>query len=497
MSRAAHAAKPKTFVLVLGPVLAVVVYFLLPTSYSGTDGQLIELSSYARYVASIGVWMALWWMTEAVPVYITAMLPLTLFPLAGTVPIKQVAVSYGHPLVFLFLGGFLVALAIERWGLHRRIALLTLSTVGSRPRRIVAAFMGISAGLSMWVTNTATTIMLLPVALSVVSLLPESDDQDKQQNFTLCLLLGIAYAASIGGIGTIIGTAPNLFVVSFLEDETGKTIGFARWMLIGVPLVLAFVPMAWWVLTRWVYPLQRRDIEGAGDLLQSARRALPHMTVPELRTSVVFACTAAAWITRPLLNRLTLGDWQPLAGLTDTGIALMGGLVLFLVPAGGGQHERLMDWDTALKLPWGLLLLFGGGLGLAAGLDGSGFSAFLGAQASVLQGLPSWLIVLLVVSIVIFMTELTSNFATTATLVPVLYAVSVGLGIRPELIIVPAAVAASCAFMLPVATPPNAIVFGSGKVSVPQMARAGFMLNLVAIVLVTAIIYSAVVWVFV
>jgi len=491
----ATAIPSKAIPTVLGPVLAAVVFFLLPDSYTSPSGDTLALSIYARYVAAIGLWMGFWWMTEALPVYITAMLPLALFPLAGDAPIKEVAIPYGHPLVFLFLGGFLVALAVERWGLHRRIALLTLGMVGSKPKWIVAAFMGISAALSMWVTNTATTIMLLPVALSVVSLLPAAEDAGRQQNFTLCLLLGIAYGASIGGIGTIIGTAPNLFVVSFLADETGQTISFARWMMIGVPLVIVFVPIAWWVLTRLVYPVQTQGIPGASELLREARASLPAMTVPERRTLIVFLLTAAAWITRPLLNQLSLGDWQPLVGLTDTGVALLSGIALFLVPAGNGQHERLMDWDTALKLPWGLLLLFGGGLSLAGALDSSGFSLFLGAQAVVLEGMPVWLVVLLVVAVVIFMTELTSNFATTATLVPVLYAVALGLDIRPELIIIPAAIAASCAFMLPVATPPNAIVFGSGKVTVPQMSRAGFILNLVGILLVTGIIYTLLHWV--
>jgi sodium-dependent dicarboxylate transporter 2/3/5 len=480
----------KTRFMILGPAIAVLVFFLLPDSYVDPAGNTVALSVYARYVAAIGLWMSFWWMTEALPVYITAMLPLALFPLAGAAPIKEIAAPYGHPLVFLFLGGFLVALAVERWGLHRRIALVTLGMVGSKPKFIVAAFMGISAVLSMWVTNTATTIMLLPVALSVISLLPSSDNSNEQQNFTLCLLLGIAYAASIGGIGTIIGTAPNLFVVSFLTDETGRTISFATWMMIGMPLVLVFVPVAWWTLTRWAYPVQAAEIPGASELLIDARNSLPDLSSAERRTLVVFLLTAAAWITRPLLAQITLGDWQPLAGLTDTGVALISSVALFMVPAGSGLQERLMDWTTALKLPWGLLLLFGGGLSLASALESSGFSGFLGAQALVFGGFPTILIVFLVVAIVIFLTELTSNFATTATLVPVLYAVAVGLDIQPELIVVPAAIAASCAFMLPVATPPNAIVFGSGKVTVPQMSRAGFFLNLIGILLVSTIIYG-------
>ena len=483
----------KTLALFLGPLFAVALYLLLPESYTDPEGMVVPLSSYGRFAAAVGLCMAVWWMTEAIPVYVTALLPMALFPLAEATSIKVVAAPYGHPLVFLFLGGFIVALSLERWGLHKRIALVSLRAVGSSPAMIVGAFMTISALLSMWVTNTATTIMLLPVALSVISLLPEPDNDElrrQEKNFSLCLLLGIAYAASIGGIGTIIGTAPNLFVVSFLQEQLNITISFVKWMMLGVPLVVVFVPLAWLVLTRWVYPLHVKEIPGAHKLLAEANAALAPVSIAEKRTLLVFLLTAAAWIFRPLLQKISLGDWQPLAGLTDTGVALFAALVLFIVPSGQRSGQRLMNWPTALKLPWGLLLLFGGGLSLAAALDQSGFSRFLGSQAEVLGGLPVWLIIVVVVSIVIFLTELTSNFATTATLVPILYAVSVGLNIEPQLIIIPAAIAASCAFMLPVATPPNAIVFGSGQVTVPQMSRAGFSLNLLGIVLVSTISYA-------
>ena len=495
MNSDTDAPRNKTIALIAGPFLALVVYLLLPESYVSPNGETVALTTYARYAAAVGLCMAIWWMTEAIPVYVTALLPMALFPLAEATTIREVAMPYGHELVFLFLGGFIVALGLERWGLHKRMALLSLRTVGSSPKLIIAAFMGIAASLSMWVTNTATTIMLLPVALSVISLLPdleqtEGDAHDDQEHFALCLLLGIAYAASIGGIGTIIGTAPNLFVVSFMQEQLGYTISFSRWMIIGVPLVLVFVPCAWWVLTRWVYPVKAKEIAGASELLDEASDALPAISVAEKRTLLVFLLTAAAWIFRPLLQKVSIGDWFPLAGLTDTGVAIFAALILFILPSGMRAGQRLMNWSTALKLPWGLLLLFGGGLSLAAALDKSGFSEFLGSQAEVLGGLPVWLIIAVVVSIVIFLTELTSNFATTATLIPILYAVSVGLDVDARLIIIPAAIAASCAFMLPVATPPNAIVFGSGKVTVPQMSRAGVLLNLIGIVLVSVITYT-------
>jgi sodium-dependent dicarboxylate transporter 2/3/5 len=482
--------------LLAGPLVAIVLFFLLPENYVNQSGVETDLSLYARFVASVALWMAVWWITEPIPVYATSLLPLALFPLAGGQTIKQVAASYGHELIYLFLGGFIVALGLERWGLHRRIALTTLAAVGSRPVMIVGAFMVIAASLSMWVTNTATTIMLMPVALSVISLLdsdaaaPDGKVHELHGNFSLCLLLSIAYAASIGGIGTIIGTAPNLFVVSFLQEQTGERISFVEWMQIGVPLVIVFVPCAWLLMTRLIYPLSSTPIPGAQDLLSRAAKSLSPICTAEKRMLLVFFCTALAWIFRPLINRIDVFGMQPLGALTDSGIAVVAALILFVTPAANAAKERLMDWPTALRLPWGLLLLLGGGLALANGIDSSGFSLFLGSGSGLLKGFPIWMVLLFVVAAMIFLTELTSNTATTATLIPVLYAVAIGLGIKPELIVVPAAIAASCAFMLPVATPPNAIIFGSGLIRVRQMSRAGFYLNLLGIVLVSSITYA-------
>lgn len=476
--------------LIAGPVVAVGVYFLLPSEYfSSTLSENVRLAPEARAVAAIAALMAVWWMSEAIPVYATALLPLGLFPLFGIADIGATASAYGHEVIYLFLGGFILALAIERWNLHRRLALNVLAVVGSRPRAIVAAFMLVSALLSMWVTNTATTLMLLPVAVSVISLLQTQaiDDVTSGQGFALCLLLGIAYASSIGGIGTIVGTAPNVFVVSFIRDQLDRSIGFFEWMTYALPLVVTFVPLTWLVLTRWVYPVSARPIEGAEQLLRSKRDSLSAWTRGEQFTLIIFLLTALSWITRPLLNELELAGMRPLAGLSDAGIAILAAVALFIVPASWREREFLMDWPTALKLPWGLLLLFGGGLALAAGLVETGFSGYLGEQAQVLEGWPEWLIVMTVAATVVFLTELTSNTATTATLVPVLLAVALGIGVNPLLLIMPATFAASCAFMLPVATPPNAIAYGSGRVTIPQMSRVGFWLNLAAIVLITLI----------
>lgn len=472
--------------LFCGPLAALIVFWWLPEQYVDDAGQLAALTVAARTAAAVAVWMAIWWITEAIAVYATALIPLAVFPLTGATPIKMTAAAYGHELIYLFLGGFVLALALDRCGLHRRFALTVLKAVGTRPTRIIAAFMFIAAFLSMWVTNTATTIMLLPVALSITKLIDESggDDGPTHRHFAVCLLLAIAYAATIGGIGTIIGTAPNVFLVSYIRTQMNLEISFALWMSFGVPLVIIFLPVVWWLLSRVIYPVPNRPIIGVNALLDRLHAGLGPMSRAEKLTLVIFLLTAGAWVTRPLLGRIAFGDVTPLAGLTDSGIAIIAALTLFVTPVNLAEREFLMDWPTAVKLPWGLLILFGGGLSLAATLDRSGFSVFLGSQAAILSPLPMLLIVVLVTGMMIFLTELTSNTATTATLVPVLYAVAVGLDIDPFLLIVPAGIAASCAFMLPVATPPNAIVFGSGLVSIPQMSRAGFWLNLVAILLI-------------
>ncbi len=472
--------------------MAVLVFLLLPERYVAADNNIMLLQPAARAAAAIGVLMACWWMTEAIPVYVTALLPLVLFPLFAVTDVHTAAAAYGHEIIFLFLGGFVLALALERWDLHRRLALNVLAAVGASPRMIIAAFMAVAALLSMWVTNTASTIMLLPVAVSVIRMLPMNDLRDGKADsaFSLCLLLGIAYASSIGGMGTIVGTAPNVFTVSFLRDQTGQQIGFLDWMTFAVPLVLLFVPLTWLVLTRLVYPLQVAKIPGVDSMLSKERDKLPTMGRAEKLTLLVFGLTALAWITRPLLNAWQWGDTRPLAGLTDSGIAIGAAVLLFLLPANFRRGEFLMDWPTALRLPWGLLLLFGGGLALAAALVETGFSTYLGEQVGTLRGWPLWLVILTVTAAVVFLTELTSNTATTATLIPLLYAAAIGMQLPPLLLVLPATFAASCAFMLPVATPPNAIVFGSGYLRVAQMCRAGLWLNLAAITLITFAAYA-------
>lgn len=494
MDYGSHFAKlpVRWLALLAGPLLAAIVWTLLPDSYSAVTGELTRLPAAARATGAVAACMAVWWMTEAIPVQVTALLPLVMFPLLGIADIHTTAGSYGHEIIFLFMGGFILALALERWGLHKRLALNVLAAVGPHPARIIGAFMGVSAILSMWVTNTATTLMLLPVAISVIRVLPGQDLADGQADepFSLCLLLGIAYASSIGGMGTIIGTAPNVFVVSFIGEQLGRRIGFVEWMRFALPLVAVLLPLAWWVLTRWVFPLRQQTLPGAAATLRQQREGLPRPVLGEWLTLAVFLATALAWLTRPLLNAWMIGSGRPLAGLTDAGIAITAAVLLFIVPTNIRRSEFLMNWETAVKLPWGLLILFGGGLALAAALGDSGFSAYLGSLATNLAGWPLWSIVLIITGVVVFLTELTSNTATTATLVPLLLAVAAGLGLPPLILMLPATFAASCAFMLPVATPPNAIVFGSGLLRIGSMSRAGLWLNIAAILVITAFAYA-------
>jgi len=494
----------RLFGLFGGPLLGLLLYWLLPESYTAIDGSRVLLEHGARATLAVMAWMATWWLTEAIDISATALLPIAAFPVLGILPIGRATAPYGSDLIFLFMGGFILALSMQRWGLDRRIALFTLRIVGSRPANIIGGFMLITATLSMWVSNTATTAMMLPIALSVIDLvlkehagssldaggLPEVGMPGR--NFALSLMLGLAYAASIGGIATIIGSPPNGILVQFVALEYGREISFAEWLLIGGPVTLVFLPLAWALITWVLYPIRIAAIEGGQALFEQEFRKLGPMQRGEWITLVVFACTALLWITRPLLAELSFGSaeapWRPFAGLSDAGIAILAALALFIIPA-GPRLTFTMDWPTAVKLPWGILILFGGGLSLAAAVQANQVAEFLGAQASVLQGFPSIILVLAVTTGVIFLTELTSNTATTATLVPILAGLAIGLAVAPEMLIIPATIAASCAFMMPVATPPNAIVFGSGYITIPQMARAGLWLNLIGVVVVTCVLY--------
>lgn len=489
--------------LIAGPVLAILLYSLLPHAYPNSAGETVEFSNAGRATMALAAWMAVWWMTEAVELYATALLPLVAIPMTGAASVRAAAAPYAHELIFLFMGGFLIALAMQRWGLHRRLALGALRAAGDHPAGIVACFMGVTAFFSMWVSNTATAVMMLPIALSIISLVEQVEPGSvgvgsgnggpgtkTRPHFALCLLLSIAYAASIGGVGTIIGTPPNVFLASFIQSSLGQEISFVRWMGVGLPLVAVFLPLTWLMLTRVLYPLRGERIEGSRDVTERAYRELGVMSREEKVVLAVFLLAAVSWITRPVLVKVQIGDMHPLAGLSDPVIAMVAALVLFVVPVDVKQRVFVMNWETALKIPWGILLLFGGGLSLAAAIRVNGVGEYIGHQLGILSGIPVLLLVMAVIALVIFLTELTSNTATTATFIPILAALAPVFDLHPFMLIVPAAIAASCAFMLPVATPPNAIVFGSGHVTIQQMIRAGFWLNLLGVVLITVLVYT-------
>ncbi len=479
--------------LALAPVMAVVVYLVIPAETAN------GLSQAGRAVAAVGTLMAILWMTEVLPIPATALLPIVLLPPAtgGAIGVRAATAPYGHELVYLLMGGFLIALAMQRWGLHRRIALHTVLLVGTRPTRLVAGFMIASAFLSMWISNTATVVMLLPSALSVIDLVrrelradqPDSD-VNHGSNFAICLLLGTAYAASIGGIGTLIGTPPNAWLAAFLADQYDIEISFVRWMGVGIPLVVVFLPIAWLTLTRVIFPIQIQDLPGGRALIRKELADQGPMSSAEWAVLIIFALTATAWLTRPLLANGTIAGRAILPGLSDAGIAMGAAVLLFAFPIDRRKGVFLLTWQDAVKLPWGVLILFGGGLSLAAAVQSTGVAVYVGGMVSDASELPIVWLVLIVLTTIIFLTELCSNTATTATFVPILGAVAIGLGVSPLLLTVPAAVAASCAFMMPVATPPNAVVFSSGELTIPQMCKAGFWLNLIAIGLITALMYG-------
>jgi sodium-dependent dicarboxylate transporter 2/3/5 len=431
------------------------------------------LSAEAWAVAATGVLMAIWWMTEALPLAVTSLVPIVALPLTGAQAVGATTQAYGHPFIFLFLGGFVIAIAMERWNLHRRVALAVIRTLGTQPRRIVLGFLLSAALLSMWVSNTATAVMMLPIGASVVALARRSgegtDGSEHQPAFATALMLAIAYGCSIGGLGTLIGTPTNAILAGFAAETYGFEIGFDTWLLVGLPLVAVGLPVAHVLLTRVAFPIRMSTLPGGRALIEREWAGLGPMSTPERRVLVVFACVALLWVLRT-----RLAPWLP--DLHDATIAIAGAAALFAIPSGGGR--ALLTWREAERLPWGVLLIFGGGLALAGAIAQTGLAAWIGQSLGGLGRLPLWTLVLAVVVVIVFLTELTSNVATAAAFLPILASVAIGIGENPLLLIVPAAVASSCAFMLPVATPPNAIVYGSGAVTMPQMLRAGLLLNL-------------------
>ncbi len=460
----------------LGPSIAILMLIAGPQGGLGPE---------AWRTAALGLWMAVWWASEATPVGVTAFIPLIFFPLLGITTLHKAAAPYANPILYLYLGGFLIALAMQRWDLHRRIALALLTVSGTNGRSLVGGFMVTAALLSMWMTNTSTTMMLLPIVISVISVIAttvKEIDEQERRNFDVCLLLGTAFGATIGGVATLVGTPPNAFLAAFLAENYGTEISFARWMLVGVPVTLVLLPLCWLTLTRLVYPVSFETSGETRRLLKTMRADLGPASKAEWRIGIVFSCVVLGWMTRPWLGKVL-----PIDGLSDPGIVMIAAFLLFLIPSGARRSPRMLSWKETRDLPWAILILFGGGLSLAASVSETGLAHWLGASLVPLGAFGIGAIVFGAVVLVIFLTELTSNLATTATLLPVLAALALELGASPVVLTVPVALAASCAFMLPVATPPNAIVYGSGRLTIPQMARAGLVLNLIGIILLSLV----------
>lgn len=457
----------RLFGLIGGPFVAAIILMC-----SAPEGMPIE----AWHLVAMASWMVIWWLTEAVPIPATALLPLVLMPLFSIDKIKPVAANYGHPLIFLFLGGFLLAAAMQHVGLHRRIALKIVSMIGTSPSRIILGFMLATAFLSMWISNTATTIMMFAVGLSVIDFVAQqTDDKKVVRNFGVALMLAIAYSASIGGVGTLIGTPPNALLASFLQNTYNIEISFFDWMLLGVPVVVIMLPIAWLLLTRVLFPSHQIAIDDPSAVVHRELSALGIMSRGEKLVAVVFLAAALGWIFRKFIVELT---GLP---LNDTIIALLAALVLFAVPISRKRGEFALDWEAARHVPWGVLLLFGGGLALASGFKGTGLAEWIGNTVAGIE-VSTMVLVLLVTVAIVYLTEITSNTASTATFLPILAAVAVGLGLDPLILCVPVALGASMAFMMPVATPPNAIVFSYELMELRDMVRAGFLLNIVAII---------------
>ncbi|MBW1879531.1 MAG: DASS family sodium-coupled anion symporter [Deltaproteobacteria bacterium] len=441
------------------------------------------LSDAGWRTAAVAVLMAVWWTSEAIPIEATSMLPLVLFPVLGVLDMRAAAAPYAHELVFLFLGGFLIAVTLERWGLHKRIALAVMAAFGSGPRRLVLGFMVATALLSMWISNTATAAMMLPIGIAVAERLRPPDVESGEYRFGVALMLGIAYSASIGGVATLIGTPPNAVFAGAASELLGVQIGFLDWMKVGLPLSVVMLPVAWALLVYVLYP--PGAVAGDADsVLISARARLGRPSRGEWTVGVVFIATALAWFLRSPkeFGSFTLPGIQSVAPwVGDATIAVAAAVALFALPVNLRRGEFALDWPTARRIPWGVLLLFGGGLSLARGMEVSGLAEWIGAMVSTLNWLPMLAVIATVVALFVFLTEVTSNTATSTMAMPVMAAAAVGLGMEPMVLMASAALAASMAFMLPVATPPNAIVFGSGYLSIPTMVRSGFWMNLLAI----------------
>ncbi len=447
-------------------------------------GAPASMPEAAYHVLAVTCWIAIWWITEAIPIAVTALLPIVLFPLTGALDLSSTTESFGHRYIFLYMGGFMLAIAIEKWNLHKRIALNIINLIGTNVSSIILGFMLATAFLSMWISNTATSVMMLPIGMAIIAQLNDNPATAKDENkiFGKALMLAIAYSASIGGMATLIGTPPNLVLAGVVQETYGIEITFSQWLKFGLPISVLLLFICWKYLTGVAFTFEQKQFPGGKAEIKRLLNELGKISREEKTVLAVFVLTAFCWITRSFLLQKFIPN------LDDTIIAMAAGIVLFILP-GGKQGERLIKWKEAVKMPWGIILLFGGGMALAAGFEESGLANWIGAQMTLLQGLSIILLIVIIITIVNFLTEITSNLATTATLLPILAPMAFSIDVHPFVLMVSATVAASCAFMLPVATPPNAVVFGSGYLRIPDMIRSGIWMNLISIALLSAIVY--------
>jgi sodium-dependent dicarboxylate transporter 2/3/5 len=470
---------------IAGPLAFLLLYFFVPTSGLPEEGKLM---------LGLTLWMAIWWITEAVPIAGTALLPLIILPLLGIVSIKQVSANYMDPTVLLYMGGFLLATAIEKWGLHRRIALNIINLLGTDLRRIVLGFMLATGFLSMWISNSATALMMLPIGLAVIGQFKNHLGDENgilSTHLAKNILLGIAYAASIGGMATLIGTPTNNILRAVVEKLYNYTIDFNEWMLFAFPFTVVLMAIAWFYLVNFGNPLPKKfQLSEAKSVIQEQLTKLGKITFEEKTVLIVFGLVCFSWITRSFL----LAPLLP--ALDDTIIALIGVLLLLILPSSGKSEPkgRILDWKTAEQIPWGVLILFGGGLALAEGFKETGLADWIGQHLSLIEGVSFFVLLLIIVAAVNFLTEVTSNVATASMLLPILASVAIKLDVHPFGLMVGATLAASCAFMLPVATPPNAVVFGPGYLKIKDMVKAGLWLNIISIILLSLMVYFILPW---
>lgn len=469
--------------LILGPLV-----FSLILLFFEADG----LSFEAKCILASTAWMAVWWVTECVPISVTALLPIVLFPLTGGMDLSTTTAAYGHKLVFLFVGGFMIALAIEKWHLHKRLALNIIRMTGSNKSRVILGFMLATAFLSMWISNTATSIMILPVGLAIISQLKDDPNTKENENeiFGKSLMIAIAYSASIGGMATLIGTPPNMVLAGVVEESYGIKLNMFDWMKFGVPLSSFLLMICWVYLTKIAFKFKNEEFSAGRDEILRQIKKLGSFSNEEIKVLIVFTLTALGWISRGSIEKIF-----PL--IDDTIIAIFFAVILFIIPTSNNKSDKtILVWDDTVKLPWGILILFGGGMAIASAFGKSGLALWIADLLQNLNGIPLFLIILIIVTSINLLTEVTSNMATTAMLLPVLVTIALAIKIHPYFLLVSATLAASCAFMLPISTPPNAVVFSSGFLKIEDMFKKGIWMNMISIITITIVVYYTLPYVF-